>query len=90
MTASNGCPIDTKTASMTIGPRGPIVLQDFTLVDELAHFDRERIPERVVHAKGAGKFTFIKYYTQLIFIIISLSLSCNISILFHYNMGMIM
>ena len=39
---------------MTAGPRGPILLQDFHLIDKLSHFDRERIPERVVHAKGAG------------------------------------
>ena len=39
---------------MTAGPRGPILLQDFHLVDKLANFDRERIPERVVHAKGSG------------------------------------
>lgn len=36
------------------GPKGPIVLSDVHLIDKLAHFDRERIPERVVHAKGAG------------------------------------
>lgn len=56
MTTSNGSPVEDKTASLTAGARGPIVLQDFTLIDELAHFDRERIPERVVHAKGAGAF----------------------------------
>jgi len=39
---------------MTAGSRGPILLQDFTLIDKLAHFDRERIPERNVHARGAG------------------------------------
>ena len=39
---------------MTAGPKGPILLQDFNLIDKLAHFDRERIPERVVHAKGSG------------------------------------
>lgn len=55
LTGSNGAPVDDKTNSLTVGPLGPIVLQDFTLIDELAHFDRERIPERVVHAKGAGK-----------------------------------
>jgi hypothetical protein len=43
-------------ASQTLGPKGPILLQDFNLIDLLAHFDRERIPERVVHAKGAGAF----------------------------------
>lgn len=39
---------------MTAGPRGPIVLSDIHLIDKLAKFDRERIPERVVHAKGTG------------------------------------
>jgi catalase len=39
---------------MTAGPRGPIVLSDIHLIDKLAKFDRERIPERVVHAKGSG------------------------------------
>ena len=45
---------------MTVGPRGPILLQDHVLIDELAHFDRERIPERVVHAKGAGAFGYFE------------------------------
>jgi catalase len=45
---------------MTAGPRGSIVLKDFTLVDHLASFDRERIPERVVHAKGAGAFGYFE------------------------------
>ena len=40
---------------MTMGERGPVPIQDFTFLDEMAHFDRERIPERVVHAKGAGQ-----------------------------------
>ncbi len=53
-TTSYGAPIDNNQNSMTAGPRGPILLQDFTLIDKLAHFDRERIPERVVHAKGSG------------------------------------
>lgn len=56
---SNGSVVDSLTASLTAaggGPHktGPIVLQDFVLLDHLSHFDRERIPERVVHAKGAG------------------------------------
>ncbi|UQS84846.1 catalase [Apilactobacillus apisilvae] len=40
--------------SLTAGNRGPVLLQDYQLVEKLAHFNRERIPERVVHAKGAG------------------------------------
>lgn len=54
-TTSNGAPVGDNQNSMTVGPfAGPILLQDFTLIDKLAHFDRERIPERVVHAKGSG------------------------------------
>jgi len=45
---------------MTAGSNGPITLQDFTLLDHLASFDRERIPERVVHAKGAGAFGYFE------------------------------
>lgn len=44
----------TKTATLTVGPRGPVLIQDFVFTDEMAHFNRERIPERVVHAKGGG------------------------------------
>lgn len=54
LTTSNGTPIDDNDHSITVGPSGPILIQDFHLIDKLAHFDRERIPERVVHAKGAG------------------------------------
>lgn len=56
LTTSNGTPVSSLTASMTAGASGPIVLQDFTLLDHLSHFDRERIPERVVHAKGELRF----------------------------------
>lgn len=71
-TTSNGCPVRTSTSiqytkpndiqvfdpesSQRIGKNGPLLLQDFHLIDLLAHFDRERIPERVVHAKGAGAY----------------------------------
>ncbi|KAF3012978.1 peroxisomal catalase A [Neopestalotiopsis sp. 37M] len=55
-TTSNGCPVDHPSKWQRIGPAGPLLLQDFHLIDLLAHFDRERIPERVVHAKGAGAF----------------------------------
>ncbi|MCE8423974.1 MAG: catalase, partial [Candidatus Methanoperedens sp.] len=40
--------------SLTAGERGPVLMQDVHLLEKLGHFDRERIPERVVHAKGAG------------------------------------
>ena len=45
---------------MTVGPRGPILLQDVQFLDEMSHFDRERIPERVVHAKGGGAFGYFE------------------------------
>ncbi|XP_055379055.1 catalase [Condylostylus longicornis] len=60
VTTGFGTPIGTRDASETVGPRGPILLQDVHLLDELSHFDRERIPERVVHAKGAGAFGYFE------------------------------
>ncbi|XP_012342179.2 catalase-like, partial [Apis florea] len=56
---SSGTPVS-KKASLTVGPNGPILLQDFVFLDELSHFNRERIPERVVHAKGAGAFGYFE------------------------------
>ena len=60
LTTSSGLPVDDLTNSMTAGHRGPVVLQDLALIDTMAHFDRERIPERVVHAKGAGAFGYFE------------------------------
>lgn len=54
MTSDFGAPIDNDLNSMTAGPRGPVLMQDTHLLEKLQHFNRERIPERVVHAKGAG------------------------------------
>jgi catalase len=56
LTTGWGSPVADKTNSITAGQYGPLLLQDTVLLDELSHFDRERIPERVVHAKGAGAF----------------------------------
>lgn len=55
-TTSNGYPISDPESALRVGKEGPLLLQDFHLLDLLAHFDRERIPERVVHAKGAGAY----------------------------------
>lgn len=52
--ASNGVPMPHPYEVQRVGENGPLLLQDFHLVDLLSHFDRERIPERVVHAKGSG------------------------------------
>ena len=48
--------METKTATLTAGRRGPVLLQDNNFIEDMAHFDRDRIPERVVHAKGGGAF----------------------------------
>jgi catalase len=56
LTTASGKPYYEFEDSMTVGPRGPILLQDFLLHEDMAHFNRERIPERVVHAKGSGAF----------------------------------
>jgi len=56
LTTASGKPYAENENSQTAGPRGPILLQDFILHEKMAHFNRERIPERVVHAKGSGAF----------------------------------
>ena len=53
-TTSNGVPIPHPYETQRAGANGPLLLQDFHLIDLISHFDRERIPERVVHAKGSG------------------------------------
>jgi catalase len=60
LTTSHGKPVGNDMNTMTAGDRGPALIQDIHLLDKLAHFDRERIPERVVHAKGAGAFGFFE------------------------------
>lgn len=67
LTSASGKPYTENENSMTAGPRGPILLQDYILHEKMAHFNRERIPERVVHAKGTGaygKFTVTNDITK--------------------------
>ncbi|QDP39043.1 catalase [Radiobacillus deserti] len=54
LTTSTGAPVGDNQNSITAGHRGPTLIQDVHLLEKLAHFNRERVPERVVHAKGAG------------------------------------
>jgi catalase len=56
LTTAFGNPVPDNQNSQTAGPRGPVLMQDFHLVEKMAHFNRERIPERVVHAKGYGGY----------------------------------
>jgi len=53
LTTNDGAPIGRQQA-LTAGPRGPLLMQDVQLLEQMQHFNRERIPERVVHAKGSG------------------------------------
>lgn len=55
-TTNVGTPVASDAHSRTVGPDGPVVLHDVYLVEKLAQFNRERVPERVVHAKGGGAF----------------------------------
>src|SRR5688572_26188494 len=56
LTTNAGCPVAHNQNVMTAGPRGPQLLQDVWFLEKLAHFDREVIPERRMHAKGSGAF----------------------------------
>jgi len=56
LTTSAGAPVADDNNSISAGPRGPLTFDNFQLMEKLAHFNRERIPERVVHARGAGAY----------------------------------
>ena len=67
LTTAAGIPVGDNQNSLTAGPRGPLLVQDWQLFEKHAHFNRERIPERVVHAKGSaayGTFTVTKDISQ--------------------------
>jgi len=65
LTTNQGVPVSDNQNSLTAGERGPVLLQDVHLIEKLAHFDRERIPERVVHAKGAGVHGYFQVYKSI-------------------------
>jgi len=60
LTTAFGTPIADNQNSLTAGARGPVLMQDHQLIEKMAHFNRERIPERVVHAKGYGAYGTFK------------------------------
>ncbi|CCO24749.1 catalase [Maridesulfovibrio hydrothermalis] len=67
LTTNFGAPVPDNQNAMTVGPRGPMLLQDVWFLEKLAHFDREVIPERRMHAKGSGAygtFTVTKDITE--------------------------
>ena len=62
LTRENGAPVGDNQNSQTAGATGPVLLQDSHLIEKLARFDRERIPERVVHARGTAAYGFFESY----------------------------
>ena len=59
-TTDSGAPVSSDEHSLTVGRDGPILLQDHYLIEKMAQFNRERVPERVVHAKGSGAHGFFE------------------------------
>lgn len=59
-TTNYGAPVSDNLHSLTVGERGPTLLQDYTFIEKLAHFARERIPERVVHASGVSAYGYFE------------------------------
>ena len=65
LTTRHGVQVADNHNSLRAGARGPTLLEDFVLLDKLRHFDHERIPERVVHARGAGAHGYFELYRSL-------------------------
>src|SRR5580700_5438938 len=65
LTTQQGTPVSDDQNSLKIGARGPTTLEDFHLREKIFHFDHERIPERVVHARGFGAHGFFENYESL-------------------------
>ncbi|ASK61243.1 catalase [Virgibacillus phasianinus] len=65
LTTASGAPVGDNQNSITAGSRGPVLIQDVHLLEKLAHFNRERVPERVVHAKGAGAHGYFEVTNDL-------------------------
>jgi catalase len=62
LTNRQGHPIHDNQNQRTIGSRGPATLENYQFIEKMAHFDRERVPERVVHARGAAAYGFFEAY----------------------------
>ena len=65
LTTNQGIPVADNQNSLRVGPRGPTLLEDFVLREKVMHFDHERIPERIVHARGSGAHGYFETYESL-------------------------
>jgi len=61
LTTRQGHPVTDNQNLRTVGDRGPATLENYQFLEKISHFDRERIPERVVHARGAGHTVILKH-----------------------------
>jgi catalase len=64
LTTNQGVPIADNQNSLKAGLRGPALLEDFILREKITHFDHERIPERIVHARGSGAHGYFECYAR--------------------------
>ncbi|HEX6297964.1 MAG TPA: catalase [Burkholderiales bacterium] len=65
LTTNQGVPVADNQNSLKAGLRGPTLMEDFILREKITHFDHERIPERIVHARGSGAYGFFETYRSL-------------------------
>jgi len=65
LTTNHGLVIADNQNSLRAGERGPTLLEDFVLREKITHFDHERIPERIVHARGSGAHGYFQVYESL-------------------------
>ena len=65
LTTNQGLKINDDNNTLSAGERGPSLLEDFIMREKITHFDHERIPERVVHARGSGAHGFFQVYKSM-------------------------
>src|SRR5690606_7293802 len=65
LTTRQGHPVYDNQSMRTVGNRGPATLENYQFIEKMSHFDRERIPERVVHARGAGAHGYFESYGKV-------------------------
>jgi catalase len=66
LTTNHGVPVSDNQNSLKGGPRGPSLIEDFVLREKIQHFDHERIPERIVHARGSGAHGYFELTESLV------------------------
>jgi catalase len=66
LTTRQGHPVSNNQNLRTVGSRGPATLENYQFIEKISHFDRERIPERVVHARGAGAHGVFEAYGTVV------------------------